>query len=360
LLQDYNRYKSPGASFAEKTTMKQKCVVIALLLLFMCILKATPAQSAAHEKVSGPNLIAKQKENNMKKTLITVLALAMFFAFGLQAALAQDDKLDSGAEDILNQMATFQKILEKGESYDPNSSPAYPWNKRATSAEERQRFYERWEPTAYTRKKFDEALNAIAKLLNDKNRVVKEEMPLAVKFLLDEVDRIQKEVDDFDPAESIFIVNDADGQWLLRAVSMREREKWAKGFFKPGIGGKKEFWQKLDVLAASGAKKIPTFKPNEENFVFHNAAEEGLMKAKLGAAKIHKIGLAHKTWEISKNDLDLPINRYKRGYAWAKDPADDHSHCHLYQVNIIQDYAGGGKYGERYAKFLGDWLVACP
>jgi hypothetical protein len=336
-------------------------ITSALVLLFLCCFQATSARSIISEKENLElNDSALQNQHDMKQNAIFALTLIALLAFGFQAAVAQSDKLDSGAEDILHQIAAFRKILESGESYYPDGPPAHPWSKRATSKEERERFYTRWEPTPYTKKKFDEALDEIAKLLNDKNRAGKEELSVAVKFQLDEIVRIQTEVERFDPAEHDFIVNSSEGEWLLRAVSMREREKWAKSFFKPGIGGKKEFWQKLDALATSGSKKIPMFKPNQTSFAYHDAAEEAMMKAKLGNVKIHQIGLANKIWEISKNEHDIPINRYKRGYVWAKNASDDYNYCHLYQVNIIRDYTGGGKYGSSYAQFLGDWLAACP
>jgi hypothetical protein len=80
----------------------------------------------------------------------------------------------------------------------------------------------------------------------------------------------------------------------------------------------------------------------------------------LSTLKIHKIGLFHGNWQISKDDYGLPNARYKQGYIWVRDTTDDHPYCHLYQVNIIQDYAGGGTYAASYARFLDDTLFGCP
>jgi hypothetical protein len=88
-----------------------------------------------------------------------------------------------------------------------------------------------------------------------------------------------------------------------------------------------------------------------------------MMKAALensATLKIHKIGLYHGTWQIDKNNLGIPNARYKQGYIWVRDTADDHPYCHLYQVNIIQNYAGGGTYAASSARFIGDTLFGCP
>ncbi len=61
-----------------------------------------------------------------------------------------------------------------------------------------------------------------------------------------------------------------------------------------------------------------------------------------------------------ENELGIPKARYKQGYVWVRVTSDDHPYCHLYQINIIQDYAGGGTYGASYAKFLDNNLSGCP
>ncbi len=88
-----------------------------------------------------------------------------------------------------------------------------------------------------------------------------------------------------------------------------------------------------------------------------------MMKGTLGnlaTLKIHKIELAQSNWLISKNDFGLSMARYKQGYIWVRDTTDDHPYCHFYQINIIQDYAGGGTYGASYARFLDNTLFGCP
>lgn len=125
----------------------------------------------------------------------------------------------------------------------------------------------------------------------------------------------------------------------------------------------KRFEDALNGLSASAAKKLPTYIPNNNNFAFHNAAEEKMMKGTLedpSTIKIYKVGLFHSTWQISKDDYNLPTARYKQGYMWVRNTIDSHPYCRLFQINIIQDYAGGGTYGQSYAQFIDDALFGCP
>jgi hypothetical protein len=80
-------------------------------------------------------------------------------------------------------------------------------------------------------------------------------------------------------------------------------------------------------------------------FSVRNPAEEQMMKRQLSdipGVIIHKIGLASSAWNIGKNNLGIPINRYKYGTIWGRNPKAGHPYCSFWYVNIIQDYAGGG------------------
>lgn len=177
---------------------------------------------------------------------------------------------------------------------------------------------------------------------------------------MDNIAEKQKEVEAFAPNTKLYLVSASTYDYLLFAVSPRARAEWLSGDsleFKPNLD------PVLDALAASAAKKLPIYIPSAENFAIHNPLEERMMKSQMGnlaALKIHKLGLAHGVWQISKNEFGIPTARFKRGYAWVRVATDDHPYCRLYQVNIIQDYAGGGTYGASYAKFLGNTLQGCP
>jgi hypothetical protein len=150
---------------------------------------------------------------------------------------------------------------------------------------------------------------------------------------------------------------------LLFAVSPSAREKWLKDSNALQFKECPNLVSALDKLAAAAAEKFPLYTANPKAYNLRNPAEEKMMKATLknaAAVKIHKIGLNQASWLISKNELGLPTSRYKHGFIWFRDPADDHPYCHFYYVNILQDYAGGGTYGASYALFVEDGLAGCP
>ncbi len=76
--------------------------------------------------------------------------------------------------------------------------------------------------------------------------------------------------------------------------------------------------------------------------------------------KVHKIGFEEANWLIEKNELGIPLNRYKHGHVWARDSADDHPYCHLYVIYLQQNYAGGGRYGQAFTNIRDDQIVGCP
>lgn len=163
-----------------------------------------------------------------------------------------------------------------------------------------------------------------------------------------------------------YFVRSTHQKWLLFALSQKAREAFAvekkfNDWRKANPGNK--FDTALDTLAAAAIKKLPLYIPHNNNFAVKEASSENLMKGKLknaATAKIIKIGMFHANWQIEKNDIGIPKSRYREGYIWAKDSADDHNFCHLYGFVIQQDYSGGGTYGTTYAYLNTDTLFGCP
>lgn len=181
-------------------------------------------------------------------------------------------------------------------------------------------------------------------------------------FELEEIAKAQKQVDEYTPEDKLYLVDAVGAEWLSRAVSMRKREKWAKDRLKTPFE-KQKFADALDALASSAAKKLPAYKGEFEDYGFHNAADEKKIKGVLTNPADYKIfaaGLDGNSWAIDKNDFGIPTARYKSGAIYLKDTTDDHPYCHLYYVNIIQDYSGGGTYGASNTLFVKDKLVGCP
>ncbi len=185
-----------------------------------------------------------------------------------------------------------------------------------------------------------------------------------LSLFLDELKKAQQDVDKYNPNDYLYLVGGNSTDWLWRAVSAKERaefeNKW-KSVMTPGA--KKRFDDGLIALAASAAKKLPTYKASLNKYTFHNAAEERMMKGvltKIADYKIFSSGLQEGAWLIDKNDYGLPTARYKHGVIYLRDTKSDHPYCYATYVNVIQDYAGGGTYGASYARFIKDEMVGCP
>jgi hypothetical protein len=188
-----------------------------------------------------------------------------------------------------------------------------------------------------------------------------------LNVMVSDINQAKEEVDLYtNPEERLYLVSTPSSPWLLRAVSSKAREEFSNdkklGDWRKANAGNK-FDTALDELAAAAAKKLPIYIPNSKNFNIRDAALEQMIKAKLknsATLKISKIGLLHSIWVVEKNDLGIPLNRYREAFIWAKDSADDHKYCHQYGFVIQQDYAGGGTYGATYAYLNTDNLFGCP
>jgi len=191
-----------------------------------------------------------------------------------------------------------------------------------------------------------------------------DEMDFRLTFFLEEIGKAQKEVDEYNSQDKLYLVSSTSADWMWRAVSPKERGEWTekwKTLLTPAA--RKKFDDALDALAASAAKKLPDYKASLNEFTFHNAAEEKMMKGvltKIADYKIFSSGLRQSSWLIDKNDYGLPTARYKHGVIYLRDTKGDHPYCYATYINIKQDYAGGGTYGASYARFVEDEMVGCP
>jgi len=189
-------------------------------------------------------------------------------------------------------------------------------------------------------------------------------MDSRLTFFLEEIGKAQKEVDEYNSQDKLYLVSSTSADWMWRAVSPKERGEWTekwKTLLTPAA--RKKFDDALDALNAAAAKKLPAYLPNPKAFNFQTPAEEKMMKSVLenpARYKIFKIGLNQANWLIDKNDYGLPTARYKHGMIYLRDTTSDHPYCYMSYINIIQDYAGGGTYGASYARFIRDEMAGCP
>lgn len=210
--------------------------------------------------------------------------------------------------------------------------------------------------------KINQMMDDLKKSVNAKGGINKVINPITDVALLSHLDNIleaHKLVSEYNPSTKIWI---AHNDVIERAVSKKVRDEFiAKWGYNEEAKNQLTYY--LNTLETVCKTKIPLNKPKDDYFTFHNAADESMIKSKIGdlsKIKIHKIGLSNQEWLYEKNDLGIPINRYKRGFVWVTNTADDYPYGHLYQVSLIQDYAGGGTYGATYTIFANDWIVARP
>lgn len=109
---------------------------------------------------------------------------------------------------------------------------------------------------------------------------------------------------------------------------------------------------------------MKTLAPDAADFRFHDPVAEKIMLAALEDPKnmkVIKIGLDSATWSIQKDDYNLPTYRYKDGYIWARDISEPEPSCHIFNIRVKQDYAGGGRYNTQiYSASALDNMTGCP
>lgn len=181
-----------------------------------------------------------------------------------------------------------------------------------------------------------------------------------MKMYLEDIRKMQQEVDEYDPSGSGDIVKPSTANYLLFAMSKREREIWLSDSeeFKPTLD------PLLDALAASAAKKLTLYKPAAAWFKIRDAAAEkqimGIFKNP-ATINVHQIGLESAGWDIQKDNYGiLPLYRYKSTNVYYRDSSDDHPYCRVASVRVKQDYAGGGRYSTKtYRSSAQFMLVGC-
>jgi hypothetical protein len=195
---------------------------------------------------------------------------------------------------------------------------------------------------------------------------VEDEKPdFRLPVFLSDIKKAQSEAERYAPGEYLYLVSAGDASdELLRAVSRRAREEWAKEWLKTPAS-RAEFDAEWDKLAAIAAKKIPSYKPSAASFQFRDPTGERLLMGALknpSTLKIFRIGTDTAGWNIQKeNDGILPSYRYKSVRVYLRDPNDDHPYCRVVSARVKQDYAGGGRYNsEVYRSSVSEEIYGCP
>ena len=181
-----------------------------------------------------------------------------------------------------------------------------------------------------------------------------------IKSHLKDIATTRADAEEYKPGLRSYYVRDfSDRQniYLKAALSHSRRKKWLDTW-DPEYA--RCMQAPLDDLAAVARKTLPTYHPS---FVVRNPVEEKILRTGVGDianATVFKIAFEQAAWKIDKDQYNFPTARYKHGMIWAKYPALDDGFCRIISVNLVQDYAGGGTYGESYPKFIASEFAGCP
>jgi hypothetical protein len=181
------------------------------------------------------------------------------------------------------------------------------------------------------------------------------------QVFLEDIEKTRKQAADYTPGSRDYYVqdfNDNENKYLKSALSASRRQEWLGTWPAETVNC---INPALDNLAVVARKTLPGYTPAGYNI--HNLAEERLIKGQvndLAQATVFKVGLLSTSWKIAKDDYNFPTSRYKYGMIWAKYPKLDDGFCRIIYVNVIQDYAGGGTYGDSYGRFIKSEYAGCP
>lgn len=184
---------------------------------------------------------------------------------------------------------------------------------------------------------------------------------VVMDIYLKDIASTKTEAEEYRPGLRAYYVsdfNDRENKYLKASLSPSRRsslmKNWPANFVQC-------ITPALDDLARAAKKTLPSYTP--VGYTLGTPAEIKVLKSgvtDLAQAVVFKAGISSATWNISKNSLGIPNNRYKHGLIWAKYSTTDDGFCRIIYVNLVQEYAGGGTYGESRGNFVKSEYSGCP
>ena len=184
---------------------------------------------------------------------------------------------------------------------------------------------------------------------------------VVMDIYLKDIAATRKEAEEFKPGLRDYYVSDfsdRENKYLKASLSPLRRNEWMKTWPAHFV---QCITPALEDLGAVAKKTLPGYTPG--GYTLGTPAEIRVLKSgvnDLAQATVFKAGISSPTWNISKNNLGIPNNRYKYGIIWAKYSTTDDGFCRIIYVNLVQDYAGGGTYGESYGNLIKSEYAGCP
>lgn len=171
-----------------------------------------------------------------------------------------------------------------------------------------------------------------------------------------------REAEEFKPGARDYYVrelSDRRNEYLNAGISTKERAEWFSDHKIP----EKEQHCLLPLFEAIGeaAKRtLPNYHPHGYTHHGDDDLIRASIKDELPGAEVLGVGVMSDTWNIEKHRNGVPSLRYKYGMAWVKSAAFDDGYCRIAYVNVLQDYSGGGSYGESRPNYIRAEPAGCP
>jgi hypothetical protein len=173
-----------------------------------------------------------------------------------------------------------------------------------------------------------------------------------------------REAEDFRPGGErhyyVSEMNDNRNEYLLAGISPNFRQHWLDSHHTQANEAHC-IVPLFDEIGAAAKRTLKNYRPTA--YKFHDSSEESLIKdavkKQIADAVILGAGLKQASWDFDKFGNGVPKDRYKYGMAWVKSATFDDGFCRIVHVNIIQDYSGGGTYGESKGRYINMVPAGC-
>jgi len=179
----------------------------------------------------------------------------------------------------------------------------------------------------------------------------------------DDAYKTLREAEEYKPGQRTYYVrelSDRRNEYLLAGISPSFRRDWLSSHHTPEKDSHC-IVPLFDEIGNAAKRTLKNYHPTGYNF--HDSNDENLIKdavkERIPDAEIMGIGVEQASWDIEKLGNGIPKDRYKYGMAWVKSSKFDDGFCRIVHVNIIQDYAGGGTYGDSKSLYINMVPAGC-
>ncbi len=160
-----------------------------------------------------------------------------------------------------------------------------------------------------------------------------------------------REAEDYKATARTYYVrelSDNRNEYFLAGISAKSRAEW--------LGGREKDTRCMgpifDAIGAAAKRTLPKYRPRGYTHHEDDALLRDMAKHQIPDATVLESGVSSPSWKIEKLRNGVPRVRYKYGMAWVKSASFDDGYCRIVYVNVVQDYSGGGTFGESAGNFI--------